>query len=87
MSDLLLLSHMQHIIDYIPEIQIVLSLALMMAILMQQSDESLGGAFGGSDSFDTVKNTRRGAEKKLFQFTIWIAVLFVISSIIAFLYK
>ena len=84
---MLLLSHMKHIIDYIPEIQIALSIALIIAIIMQQSDESLGGAFGGSDSFDTVKNTRRGAEKKLFQFTIWVATLFVITSVIAFLYK
>ncbi len=77
---------MKHIIDYLPYIQIALSVALIVAIILQQNDESLGGAFGGSDSFDTVKKTRRGAEKKLFEITIWIAVLFVISSILAFLY-
>ncbi len=72
---------MKHIADYIPYIQLVLSIALIIAILLQQNDESLGESFGGSDSFDTVKTTRRGAEKKLFHVTIWIAVFFVLSSI------
>ena len=77
---------MKHIIDYIPVFQIILSILLIIVIIIQQNDEALGGAFGGSDSFDTVKRTRRGAEKKLFNFTIWIAVLFVITSIAAFIY-
>lgn len=77
---------MKHIIDYIPLFQIILSIALIVIVIVQQNDESLGGAFGGSDSFDTVKKTRRGIEKKLFNLTIWIAVLFVATSIAAFIY-
>ena len=77
---------MKHIIDYIPLFQIILSIALIIVVIIQQNDESLGGAFGGSDSFDTVKKTRRGIEKKLFNLTIWIAVLFVATSIAAFIY-
>ncbi len=77
---------MKHIIDYIPVFQIILSLLLIIVITIQQNDEALGGAFGGSDSFDTVKRTRRGAEKKLFNATIWIAILFVLTSIAAFIY-
>ena len=77
---------MKHIIDYIPLFQIILSIALIVIVTVQQNDESLGGAFGGSDSFDTVKKTRRGIEKKLFNLTIWIAVLFVATSIAAFIY-
>ncbi|MGB0925281.1 MAG: preprotein translocase subunit SecG, partial [Minisyncoccia bacterium] len=53
----------------------------------QQSEESLGGAFGGSDSTDSVKKTRRGGEKFLFQAAITIAVLFVVTSIATFLIK
>ncbi len=75
---------MNTLIHYLPSLQVGLSLLLIFLILMQQSDESLGEAFGGSDSFDNVKRTRRGGEKKLFQFTILIAVLFVISSIAVF---
>ena len=55
---------------------------LVVVILLQRSEESLGGAFGGSDSVDTVKNTRRGSEKTLFQAAIVIAVLFTLVSII-----
>jgi len=78
---------MKYIIENLPIIQMALSIVLIILIIMQQNDESLGGSFGGSDSFDTVKRTRRGAEKKIFNLTIWIAVFFVISSILNFLYR
>jgi protein translocase SecG subunit len=78
---------MNTLVDYLPIIQIVLSVLLIIIILLQQSDESLGGAFGGSDSVDTVKKTRRGGEKIMFQTAITIAVLFVITSIASFLLK
>ena len=78
---------MNTLINFLPLIQIVLSILLIIIILLQQSEESLGGAFGGSDSTDTVKKTRRGGEKVMFNAAIWIAVLFVASSIASFLLK
>ncbi|MCA9352591.1 preprotein translocase subunit SecG [Patescibacteria group bacterium] len=71
----------------LPTLQIILSILLVIAILLQRSEESLGGAFGGSDSVDTVKNTRRGSEKTLFQASIVIAVLFTLVSIIVVVTK
>ena len=65
----------------LPIIQIILSILLVAAILMQQSDAGLGSAFGSDDG--GVRRTRRGAEKILFNTTIVIALLFVISSILA----
>ncbi|MCA9352040.1 preprotein translocase subunit SecG [Patescibacteria group bacterium] len=69
------------LINVLPVLQIILSVLLVIVILLQRSEESLGGAFGGSDSIDTVKNTRRGSEKTIFQAAIVIAILFTIVSI------
>ena len=60
--------------------QIVLSSALIIAVLLQIKGGGLGGIFGQAD---TVFRTKRGVEKTLFQFTIVLAILFIIVSIIA----
>lgn len=62
----------------LPYIQIALSVLLAAAILLQQSDASVSGTFGGSFS-ENIAHTRRGFERTLFQATIVIAVLFVLS--------
>ena len=59
--------------------QIVLSIALVMAVLIQVRGGGLGGIFGQPDS---VYRSRRGIEKTLFQLTIVLVVLFVIVSLI-----
>lgn len=66
----------------LPYIQIILSVLLVAAILLQQTEAGLGGAFGGSDSV-SGHHTRRGFEKVLFYGTIIIAVLFALSALIA----
>jgi len=68
----------------LPYIQIVLSVLLIACVLLQQTGASLGGAFGG-DNFSAAYHTRRGSEKFLFNATIVIGVLFVLSCVIAFL--
>ena len=60
--------------------QIILSAALVGAILLQVKGGGLGGIFGQAD---TVYRTKRGVEKTLFQLTIVLVVLFVIISIVA----
>ena len=60
--------------------QIILSVALILAVLFQVKGGGLGGIFGQAD---TVYRTKRGMEKTLFQFTIVLVVLFVIISILA----
>lgn len=61
--------------------QIIVSVGLMAAILLQARGAGLGSAFGGDSS---VYRSRRGIEKTLFQFTIALTVLFVVFSIAAY---
>jgi preprotein translocase subunit SecG len=61
---------------------IVVAVGLILAILFQVKGGGLGGIFGQAD---TVYRTRRGVEKTLFQFTIVLAALFVILSIVTLL--
>jgi preprotein translocase subunit SecG len=65
---------------YLNIAQIILAVALIIAVLFQVKGGGLGGIFGQPD---TVYRTKRGMEKTLFQFTIVLIVLFVILSIIA----
>lgn len=65
----------------LPYIQIVLAVLLIVGILLQQRGSSLGGAFG--DTSDTTFYTRRGAEKFLFQGTVVVSILFVLSAFAA----
>ncbi len=65
---------------YLNVTQIVLAVALILAVLLQVKGGGLGGIFGQAD---TVFRTRRGVEKTLFRLTIILTVLFVIISIIS----
>ena len=58
--------------------QIGVSVALMASVLLQTRGAGLGAAFGGDSS---VYRSRRGIEKRLFQFTVVLAVLFILFSI------
>ncbi len=60
--------------------QIIVSVALILAVLFQVRGGGLGGIFGQPD---TVYRTKRGMEKTLFQFTIVLVILFIILSILA----
>jgi len=53
--------------------QVIVSILLIVAILLQNRGTGLGSAFGGSGG---VYLTKRGLEKKLFIATIVLAVLF-----------
>ncbi len=64
---------------YLSIAQIVLSIALILAILLQVRGGGLGGIFGQPD---TVFRTKRGVEKTLFQLTIVLVVLFISVSIL-----
>jgi len=61
--------------------QILVSIGLIASILMQARGAGLGQIFGGDSS---VYRSRRGVEKRLYQFTIALGVLFVVFSIITF---
>ena len=60
--------------------QIVLAIALILIILLQVRGGGLGGIFGQAD---TVYRTKRGVEKTMFQFTVALAIIFVIISMLS----
>lgn len=76
---------MQTLVLVLPFIQIALSLLLIGGILLQRSDASLGGALSGGGDGPATQFSRRGAEKQMFNATIVIAVLFVLSCIVSYL--
>ncbi len=63
--------------NYLYAAQIVVALALILAVLLQVRGGGLGGIFGQPD---TVYRTKRGVEKTLFQLTIALVVIFIILS-------
>lgn len=70
-------------IFWIKIVQIVVSILLMIAILMQNKGAGLGGVFGGTGG--GVYLTKRGLEKKLFIATIVLAVIFILLSLGVFI--
>ena len=72
---------MVSLLQSLPYVQIVLSVLLIGAILLQRTGASLGGAFG-ADNFSSGFHTRRGLEKTLFRGTIVLGILFALSAFV-----
>ena len=64
--------------------QIIVSIALIAAILLQARGTGLSGTFGGDSA---VYRSRRGVERRLWQFTIVLVVLFVAFSVGSYLFQ
>ncbi len=64
--------------------QLLVSGALMAAILLQARGTGLGATFGGDSA---VYRSRRGIERRLYQFTIVLAILFVVFALVAFAFS
>lgn len=62
--------------------QLIVSIALIFSVLLQARGSGLGGTFGGDSS---VYRSRRGIERRLWQFTIVLIVLFGLFSIAAYI--
>ncbi len=60
--------------------QIVVSVALIAAIILQSKGAGLGGLTGASEG--SVFRARRGVEKLLFNITIGLAVAFFVTAIL-----
>ena len=71
-------------LTYLNVAQIIVSVALILAILFQVRGGGLGGIFSQAD---TVYRTKRGLEKTLFQLTIALVVIFVIISILSLKFR
>jgi len=63
--------------------QVIVSIALIAAILLQSRGTGLSGTFGGDSA---VYRSRRGVERRLWQFTIVLMVLFVLFSLASFIF-
>lgn len=61
--------------------QLIVSVALTFAVLLQSRGSGLGGTFGGDSA---VYRSRRGIERRLWQFTIILIVLFTMFSLAAY---
>jgi len=63
---------------YLNIVQIVLSVVLIFVVLLQTRGSGFSATFSSDSS---IYRSRRGVEKTLFNFTIGVAVLFVLCSI------
>jgi protein translocase SecG subunit len=70
----------------LPYAQIILSVILVTAILLQQSAAGLGGALGGGDT-ESFHHTRRGFEKFLFYLSLVCGVLFALFALLSIIIK
>jgi preprotein translocase subunit SecG len=61
--------------------QIIVSIGLIIAILLQARGTGLSSTFGGDSA---VNRSRRGIERRLWQFTIILLVLFTLFSLVSF---
>ena len=68
---------MSLVAQILPYAQIILSVVLVTAVLLQQSGAGVGGALGG-DNMGGFQHTRRGFEKFLFYLSIICAILFAL---------
>jgi len=57
-------------------ITVVSAILMIITILLQQRGASLGAGFGSSGELYT---TRRGIDKSLFEATVMLAIIFVVS--------
>lgn len=66
--------------QYLDIIQIILSVALVIAIILQSKSAGLGGLTGGDTG--GVFRARRGVERTLFFITIGLSVAFFLTAIV-----
>jgi len=64
--------------------QDIVAVFLIVAILLQARGSGLSATFGGDSS---VYRSRRGIERRLWQFTILLAILFCLFSVGGYLVK
>lgn len=65
-------------LKYLQIVQIIVSLALIVGVLLQAKGAGLGGIFGGEGG---IYKSRRGVERTIFNVTIGLVVIFFIVSV------
>lgn len=71
-----------NIVTILQVVTVASAVLMIIAILLQQRGASLGAGFGGSSELYT---TRRGLDKNLFEVTIVLAVVFILSIVVSLL--
>ena len=71
---------MSFLAPYVQFAQILIAIALVAVVLLQSRGSGMGSGFSADSS---IYRTRRGVERTLFQFTIGLAVLFVLISLVS----
>ena len=69
-------------VTYLNIIQILISIALIVLLVLQSKGGGLSRMFGGEGS---IYRSRRGVEKTVFNFSVGLVVVFVIVSVISVL--
>jgi preprotein translocase subunit SecG len=64
--------------------QIIVSIALIILILIQERSSGLSGVFGGGGG--EIYSQRRGLEKSLFGLTVFLTVAFAVLSLLNFVF-
>ena len=77
---------MNLVVKILPYAQMILSIILVSAILLQQSAAGLGGALGGGDT-ESFHHTRRGFEKFLFYLSLACGILFALFALLSIIIK
>ncbi len=77
---------MNSVVQILPYAQIILSVILVTAILLQQTSAGVGGALGGNDS-GGFHHTRRGFEKILFYLSIVCGILFALFALLSIIIR
>jgi protein translocase SecG subunit len=77
--------NLQPLSPYLGIIEIILAIVLTALVLMQTKGSDLGGFLGGTGDTGGAFRTRRGVEATMHRFTIVVAVLFFVNTILAFL--
>lgn len=60
---------------------IIISVVLVIMLLMQTKGSPFGGQFGSGG--ESIQRTRRGFEKTLYQFTVGLAIVFVVMGVVS----
>lgn len=72
----------QSLITVLQIIQVVISVALVIVIILQAKGVGLGSLFGSNEAGLGITKTRRGLEKTLHQITIVLGATFLLNAVI-----
>lgn len=65
-------------------VQTIIAVVLIVAVLLQLKGQGFSGSFNDNNS---IYRTRRGVEKTLFQFTIVLAIAFMVIGVVTSVFK